>query len=485
MSTLLRASTAAALLAGAGCGHLIFEDETRAPPSGLASFRVILQDPAGAPEAPLPVPRGLSSMRVRVLAVDYEGKSFPFRGVARAMVTPGRTVPSAFPIDFNDDDPDDGVAETTISFLFVHSETTVWVVDDVDGEEPSHAVGIGGPIYYDQPTLADANQIPPNGDNTQSAYPGDFVEMNRIVDEATGEATKRDLIVTAIFNDGFYVSDLAEPVSTGDEPGNYGSLFVFNFSYPEDLVLGDRLERIAGTMLDFSGNTQMTFPVWERDPGGPYLDLLTQLEARAIAVSAETCTGGSSSFASQQLCGYSSANMDLESLEGSIVKIDRIQLPELFVRCDFDGNGDIAPFRQEGTGFVCNEGDEECACNLACLTSATFTSERLPERSFDATGKLCTEQTNYYTYGQYAVRILGAEGDPTPRLNIASRDAIPEFDPTLETSLGRVLHVRGVLRHVRAARPRWLVMTRERADLCCPSADCPVGLDPCDAPPSP
>ncbi len=469
----------------AGCGAMLFEDETRAAPTGLASFRVLLLDPTGTPEAPLPVPRTLSSMRVRVLAVDYEGKSIPFKGVARAMVTPGRTIPAAFPVDFNDEDPEDGAAETTISFLFVHSDTTIWVIDDVAGEASSWAAGIGGPIHFDQPTLADANQIPPNGDNTQSAYPGDFVEMDRVEDPVTGAATKRDLIVTAIFNDGFYVSDLAEPVSTGALPGNYGSLFVFNFSYPEDLVLGDRLERIAGTMLDFSGNTQMTFPVWERDPGGPYLDALTALEARAIAITEQTCTGGSSSFASKELCGYSATNQLLESLEGSIVKVDRIKLPELFVRCDFDGNGDIGPFRQVGTGFVCNEGDEECACNLACLTSVPFVSERLPERSFDATGKLCTEQTNYFTYGQYAVQILGAEGAATPRINIASRDAIPEFDPTLESSLGRVVRVRGVLRHVRAARPRWLVMTRERADLCCTAADCPAGLDPCDAPPSP
>ncbi len=454
------------------------EDETRPGPTGLASFRVRVLADRGTPEEPVPVPRGVSRFRIRAIAVGYDGRPLTtYRGTARVKVTPGRTVPAAFPLAFDDETPDDGIAETSVDVLGVHSTTQVWVIDDDPSktDPPTYASGVGGPVWFDQPTLADVNQIPPNGDNTGSAYPGDFVEMTRR-GEPGEPGTRRDLLVTAIFNDGFYVTDLAEAADPL-RPGNFASLFVFNFSYPEDLLVGDRLEHLQGTLLDFSGNTQLAFPTWVRDEGGPYLADLEALERAAPALDADTC--GATSFASRELCGYSSSNFDLESLESAIVRVPRVRLPDLWARCDLDGDGDIAPFRQEGSAFVCNEGDEECLCNVACLTSKSWSVPGWEDRAFDATGRICSELGGYHTFGQYAVRILGTEGNE-PRVNLTSRDAVPDFDPLAEGSLGAELSVRGVLRHVRAARPRWLVNTRGPEDLCCLSAErCPAGLTPC------
>jgi hypothetical protein len=287
----------------------------------------------------------------------------------------------------------------------------------------------------------------------------------------------------------FYVTDLTEPPNP-NYPGNFGSLYVFSYSYPEYLLPGDRLERLAGTLVDFSGHTQISFPTWRTAPDdGRGAAKLALLERTAPVIDPTICGGGSTSAVqSQELCGYSASNLHMESLESSVVVLAEAQVPDLWVRCDFDGNGELATFGQyQATGdeppgqplpaFGCFAEDPECACNIACLTSGKFESD-VEGRSFDATGKVCAELTNYERYGQYPVRLV--TGTTRPRINIATRDTIPGFDPRDPASAGATIRVRGVLRHVRAARPRWMVMTRDPSDLCCTdSASCPTGLVPC------
>lgn len=482
----LSACTVALASTLAGCG-----DESHGRPVTLASFSVHVVSPVLATDGNgdpirLPVPRGPLAVALDARAIGTDGQPFPFTGRARVQVTPGRTLPELTGIDFVN-----GIATTqTVTVLGVHSDTEIWVVDDVPDAGrpvPSHAAGVGETLTFAPPTLADMNQIPPNGDNAQSAYAGDYVELDLTTSDP--QLPSRELIVTAIFNEGFYVTDLDEPPHP-TYPGNFGHLYVYSYSYPEYLLPGDRLERIAGTLMDFSGHTQISFPMWRaaRDDGTGLADL-ARLETMAPAITPLICGGGStSSIQSQELCGYSAQNFYLESLESSLVKLAEAQLPDLWVRCDFDGNGEVATFGQyQATGaeppgeplppFGCFSDDPECRCNIACLTSGTFESE-VQGRSFDATGKVCAELATYERYGQYPVRLV--TGSTRPRINIATRDSIPTFDPRAEDSAGAVVRVRGLLRHVRAARPRWMVTARDPSDLCCTNAaSCPAGLAPC------
>lgn len=478
-----------ALLAAAGC-----VDEYRETAPALSSFRVEILDPPGSAEHPFgtpqdPIPLPLSPIKVRIhaQALGLDGKPYPFTGTARVSVTPGSTVPSVFPIEFTD-----GVAEKQVTVLGVHTDTRVWVIDDAF-EGSSHAVGVGENLRFDQPTLAAANAIPPQGDNNESFYPGDFVEMTRVgwpfsrsCERNEEQPTKRDLIVTAITSTGFYVTDLAEPASS-TLPGNFGNLFVFNFSYPDDLQPGDRISRLQGTLVDFSGNTQLAFPNWSKDSCDPDVETLATVREKAPAITTAVCTGGTGSGVSLDSCGYSASNMHMESLESALVQIPEVQLPEMWVRCDFDGDGNVATFVQSGSAFGClDPNDAECACNLACATAGVFPAKDSPfeaayaDRAFDARGRSCTERTSYESFGQYVVRLV-ENGVPGPRINLQTRDAIPDFDPAAEESLGARVKVHGILGQVRAARPRWVISTHAASDLCCLHAEeCPSGLSLCD-----
>lgn len=509
----LRALAALVLLAG--CVDEYVDVET-----GLSSFAVELVDTSagGSADEPVPAPREITRVRIRAQAYGTDGQPFAWNGTARVKVTPGITVPSRFPIEFKD-----GVGEADVAILAVHSETRLWVIDDTAGAA-SHAVGVTPAIQFDEPTLADINSIPPQGDNTTSFYVkggvrGDFVRMERdgfaFADRASTDdactladpgATKRDLIVTATTATGFYVTDLAEPAHP-TLPGNFGHIFVFNFNFPEGLEVGDRLHALEGTIQEFSGNTQITFPTYrvsycplvegddfasvEQAQRDLELAKLAEVEAAAPVIDTRLCTGGSGSGISLQSCGYSSANFHMESLESALVQIPEVKLPEMWVRCDFDGDGQASSFVQSGNVFGCLEAnDAECACNVACQTSAQFPSPDSPfeashaDKAFDARGKLCAELTGYESFGQYIVQIV-ENGVPGPRINLTSRDAFPEFDPELEENLGAHVRVRGNLQHVRAARPRWVVQARvpdERnaTDVCClPAGFCPAGLQPC------
>lgn len=468
--------------------------------------------PIDLTRSPLPIPRGTVRARVVARAWGTDGQPFPWDGMARIHVTPGTTVLEKTPIYFTQ-----GQADAVIEVRAVHSDTRIWVIDDIDDGTPrSFAAGVSQILPFDQPTLADANTIPPQGNNSNSLYTGDFLQMTRAgpvwkertrpedpCEFAVPGPAKRDLIVTAITSTGFYVTDLAEPANA-TYPGNFGHIFVYNFSYPEGLHVGDRLEHLQGTLTDFAGNTQLTFPGWRvsdcpRVPGDDEnrvramereaeLAVLATLEADPPAIDEALCTRGTNASASRLSCGYSTQNLHMESLESSLVQIPEVVTPDLWVRCDFDGDGETSNFTASGTPFACPDPrDAECACVLACQTSAVFPAPGSPfesthaDKAFDATGKTCSELTSYDTFGQYTVRIVSSDGTPGPRINLTSRDAIPDFDPTAPESRGSRLWVRGILLQVLGARPRWVVSVRNESDLCCLPEDgaCPEGLQLC------
>ena len=535
-SPTLRGLAGLAVLGLVGCVDEYVDTEPK-----LSAFEVRLTDPAaaGSPEEPLPLPLGDHELRLEAVALGTDGRPYPWTGSARIKVTPGRTpsVRTNCPPERAFDScpiPDavdrvtfvDGVAnDIAVRISGVHSETAVWIVDDQGEGARSHAVGLAPLIHFETPTLAAINAIPPGEDTMTSWFiehgqRGDFVRMSRegfvFADRESPEdecalaepgPTMRDLIVTAVGPQGFYVTDLSEPAHP-TYPGNFGHAYVFNFNFPEGLQPGDRIHYIEGSIQEFSGHTQLAFPVYrvsycpfvagDDDAGREAvrqrqreleLEALTALEARAPVIAASVCGTGIGTVS----CGHDSDNRAIESLESAVVRIPEVKTPELWVRCDFDGDGEVANPNQTGAVYGCNFGNEEnpeCLCTAACLNSGVFPPPDSPleashaDKAFDARGKVCTERSSYDGFGQYVVRIV-QNGVPGARINISTADAFPDFDPEAEENLGSHLRVRGNLVHVRAARPRWIVQTRvpdERNDfdLCClPGKDCPAGLQPC------
>lgn len=108
---------------------------------------------------------------------------------------------------------------------------------------PTYSAGVGGPIHLVQPTLADINR---SDSLIQSPFIGEFIEVKR-----------GTMIVTAVRIDGFYVTDI--------EGTEFNHLFVFNFSRPDDLFPGDKLISVGGPISEFTGLTELNFPLWEVD----------------------------------------------------------------------------------------------------------------------------------------------------------------------------------------------------------------------------
>ncbi|MGC4113714.1 MAG: hypothetical protein QM765_03445 [Myxococcales bacterium] len=186
------------------------------------------------------------------------------------------------------------------------------------------------------------------------------------------------------------------------------------------------------------------------------------------------------------LFAYSNTNQEVESLESAIVKLSNVKPATNYVNCDSNGNSNIPPFRwasqadihgcfiQGGSSeWLCDpNGDDtaDCECNRDCITGGGAYSE-----------EVCAEMNTFKTYGQWLVQ---AEDIWKTRINVSTRDAMPDFDPRIEFSKPEYKQCRvditGVLRQVQAARPRWLILARDENDFCCRAptgARCPTPDD--------
>ncbi|MBI5543197.1 MAG: hypothetical protein HY901_04875 [Deltaproteobacteria bacterium] len=173
----------------------------------------------------------------------------------------------------------------------------------------------------------------------------------------------------------------------------------------------------------------------------------------------------------EQLFAYSNKNIEIESLESAVVKLYNILPSTVFTNCDANGNGSIPPFRWNvpngpdgcgdfnGASWFCDpngKDTEDCECNRDCVTG---------RNAFQ--GKVCSELNTFQTYGQWLVQL---EDQWQTRINVSTRDAIPELDPRefgKPEYAGCRVDITGILRQVQAARPRWLILARDEQDVCC------------------
>ncbi len=590
------------------------------------------------------IPNGAVELELAITALDKDGQKLEsFNGPVSYQVVPG-DLSGGYLHRTKVLSNGEGTGKVRVAHLY--GEVRVWVKDDppeliyVDGKvggdtnnlppEPAvrtHAAGSSAPLFFEEPTLAKVQQ-PEAYSNVSSPFVGQFISIGRAPESGSillqscnndVETENKDrhkkpvtLLVTGTDPSGFFVTDITAcrlredtspaaqvtaPEPSGYLPGTFGSMFVYNYSFPEGLDTGDLLWALSGSVQEFTSTTQLTFPSWivrERvrllppDQWNKYLDLNPPVE-----LSLRTCGLNNTLESStvDSLCGYYTSNLKLESLESGLVKVRRVRFPELFVSCDSpalggDGNGQVPFFCQKSRAwsYCGNEPPADMAevqCNIDCTTGqGPYANTR------------CSERTNYTGFGQFVVELAGpgpegsglddslparkqtvtlattsrrpdspyspgtqvrvwcesdarvafgndqvtvsattgrvlparkvlehtfsgvetsvalmAEGtlpegsrcyvaqNTRTRMLLITRDAVPELRPDCDPNdkanpaqaeqcqflRGATYDVVGHLRHVQAARPRWMLMPRDADDLCChpgQGLQCPRPIKP-------
>lgn len=626
-------------------------------------------DQRGTTSCPYVMPRGEIEIDLTATALDAAGAALTsFAGPVSFRVVPG---------DLTGDYPNRwalsqaGIATGTVKVAHVFGEVRVWAEDAppqlifADGgvggsiaalpQEPvqrTYATGLSLPVVFEDPTIAKV-QIPDGFDNRSSPLVGQFLTVGKNSEDGTqllrhscANDSERDgqpafMVVTGTDPQGFFVTDLNScrlkedtvdpstgstavrvPEPSGFLPGTYGSMFVYNYSFPEGLDQGDLLFTLSGAVQEFASTTQLVFPAWsiaekvrtlEESQWDKHLKLVP-----IVDLNLRMCGLDQSPFVTDALCGHNRRNLKLESLESSLVRARGLKMPQEFDDCDLDGNDEVPFFCEtiipsdppvacqsntdcptsscDRTLGVCGGwGWSDCAfgsgppepqisidergCNIACVTSKG-----------EHAGRRCSERATFRTYGQFVAEMPGpgpqeagldpslpdrlepiaitatstlslphvagdelllfctapvrwkagdasvvatsadallpagtlarhmltgaetnlaviAEGTPgagasctlsvdtRTRLNIVTKDAIPELNPDCDEAdadpvaaeqcrffRGATYDVVGHLRHLQPGRPRWVILPRDPDDVCChpgPGLACPKPIKPC------
>jgi len=280
--------------------------------------------------------------------------------------------------------------------------------DDDNEDAGSFAAGISQPVHYELPRIRDVQG------GSQTPYPYEAVEINA--------ALPKPLVVTRVSSDGFYVTDLNEP----DQGANH--LFAFNFSTPPGMRVCDRVTYLSGTISEFFGFTELSFPSYRLDypregepcevPEPPVLDGTLIANPQAM-----------------------------EKLESGLVRIEGYVVAKKFGPKPVVNNlpdADHSNCDLNGDGQVDFESAAEGSCSDACAKD--------PE---------CTEWTSYSARGNYKV----FHPSTLVQLQIQTGTAAG-FDPT--SWKGKTLtSVTGTLRNFSGGSLNWTIETRCPDDLVC------------------
>lgn len=217
------------------------------PRSGPLALRVELVDPPAGidPSRPEPFSTESVGLRIRVSAVGRDGEvDDAWAGTVQLRPTVG-TLRSSPNLGL-----EGGTAEVEVDVALGMGALRIWATHEGTLAEPgSFATGVSEPIWFARPTVA---QVQDGGGVGPSPLENTYVDILGAADTVN----PRDLVVTAVTNDGFYVTDQSDP------DGSWNSLFVFSFSRPDDLAVGDRLAALSGVVDEFLGFTELGFPTW-------------------------------------------------------------------------------------------------------------------------------------------------------------------------------------------------------------------------------
>ncbi|MBK9266766.1 MAG: hypothetical protein IPM54_44150 [Polyangiaceae bacterium] len=285
--------------------------------------------------------------------------------------------------------------------------------DDDNEEVGTFAAGISNPIYYSLPRLSDIQ-----GNGSSTPYPYEAVQV-----ETRGALP---VVVTRVSSDGFYVTDL-----TGQATG-YNHMFAFNFSTPAGMRVCDKVTYLSGTVVEFFGFTEISFPSFK-------LERLEKPEDCMLMPTPTLLDGALINDAKE-----------MEKHESSLVRIEGFRIGRHFgpkTVVNLKPDEDHSNCDLNGDGQVDFENPMEGQCSDNCASDVE-----------------CTEWTSYSARGNYKVY------NGSTQIQIQTGTAA-EFDPVGHK--GEVLTaVTGTLRNFSGGSLNWTIEARCPDDLLCQTQGC-------------
>lgn len=267
--------------------------------------------------------------------------------------------------------------------------------DRQEGLSPSFHVGVSPPLFFEPPSISTVQENPDSATGP-SPLAGQAVEIRA--------DANHELVVTNVVGSGFYVTDISRQ--------NYNSIFVFNFSFPEGVSIGDRICEVSGGVVEFNALTQLQFPSWgiqgkPRSDSENRLpnpedeeDLLLLGDIELVDCSAAYGLGEREVSKTLPLPDPVMLTPTLvrnlsamEKLEGSVVTVEDVELSVRFVDCDDNGSTRI------------ESGTPEASCRDECNRDI-----------------YCTELSNLFSFDQWRGVTGGAE------ISVSSTQLVANFD---------------------------------------------------------
>lgn len=326
---------------------------------------------AGTIDSPLPFSSTAQSRTFRVTAMDRDGNPYAVDADLTVDVRPGKLEARPWVR------MEGGVWEGEVTFRNGYGPTRVWFSDLGDLDEtstrvPGFATGVSEPLYFALPTLGEMNAT---DDHETSQLDREFAEL-RSVD--------RDIRVTAVGTNGFWVTDLA------DAPGSFNYLFVYTFQRPDDAVqVGARLSLLTGAAQEYLATTQISFPNYEVSPDAP----ATMPDPISLT---------------RDMCGQ---DLTLEGIENGLVRIEGGVIPTAFT----PGSPEYDDYLEYGQWPVRLDAGDSCSfyvnSGLALPDYTPVAGQSLPS----ITGLLSEIWGMWILTPRDAADVdLGASGPPAP-----------------------------------------------------------------------
>lgn len=377
--------------------------------------------------------------------------------------------------------------------------------DDTEAKA-TFAAGVSAPLNFVLPTLADAQGCPSKAASDLGLCAGTPFGQEGITVETRPERGA-NVIVTRVSTQGMYVSDIEQELDGDgnpilDEEGfpvyrakSSGSLFVFNFGLPAGVLVCDRVTQLSGTMDEFFGYTEMTFPSFEVEP----------FDTRDEAITPNKECRVPEPFIIE--AAAASDDGRLEPSEGGLVRVHNAHVPMHFGALPAVREvADTQNACSQGRGVRFRPGPGASNCDLDRSGSLDFSpgSEEAICSCYCYADPECSEWSAYRGRSNYRI-VLGSAPDQTIQVNTA---AIAGFDPVTASLaavqaserlgkpvVAKIRSVTGTLANFSGGNLNWTIEARCAADLVlCPDNppecvdrpdDCPERLDCADLTPCP
>jgi len=330
-----------------------------------------------------------------VRSLGRDGKYFPLEGELQVHL---QVVPGMIPGPYEYITLTDGeVKAAKVYIAQTFGESFIWVEDNGDGhsgeqygpcnneldddgdgfidqadpncmspsdpveEKASFATGLSPALHFENPRIWHLQY-------TDQVSTSPLAGQNVFVEEGA-------MVVTNIIANGFFVTDLDDqhhPLDDEGTPGYYNAFFFYTFNKPEGIGYGDLLCSFTGGVVEYEGNTQMTFPTYEAaiKSEGPTkacknreIDLTLQVPDPIDVTSLLVAEEPESSSYSDQMMENARA---LEPFESNLIQIKNVQGANRFIACDSDENGQ---FPANSDDDACRD---ECQLDPICTQLESF-----------------------------------------------------------------------------------------------------------------